>query len=545
MKKQVITAIMAIVFSVSALANIKTQTHNSSKKSIAQWEVLDISFKARPASDNPFVTNFEADFVSPSGKRQTVAGFYNGSNSWLLRFSGSEEGEWQYTTHSELKALDSKKGKVFVTKSESSKHGAVVIDPVDKQHFYYEDGTPYFLMAFECDWLYALDYKNEEAMPRTHHFLNHLSKNGFNQIVMNVYTFDIQDKSHEWTRDEKLQQNAEYEFGGDLSIFPFKGNNQVPDYTLLNVEYFKKLDRTIALMHDKNIVSHLMIYVWNKLVNWPEMYSEADNMYFDYVVKRYGAFPNVMWDISKEALYYGRADDAYITERTERLRKANYFKRLLTVHDYGFCKRHPDAVDYISRQDWSYQLYQNMLNDYKHYNNKPVFNIEHGGYEEASYQVFSGSYTNAEECLRRNYQCAFAGVYSTHYWQAAAWNVVVWNPEEQSDGAYVPKLHYYKHMADLFTTYPFNTLAPVPWRNQAGYALKHQNKEQYLFYVPKETFLFRAQFMFDAKEKKPVSYKWYNTYTGQYSEEVEVIEKQNFHSPWYLQADCVLIMECK
>jgi len=529
----------------TALAGIVKVPYKSKNTTISKWEVIDLSFQAK-AGDKPFQTKFDAEFVAPSGKKQIVHGFFNGSNEWLIRFSASESGKWNYTTSSEIKVLNNLKGQLTIEpRATNNCKGGIVIPESDNRHFYYENGDPYFLMAFECDWLYALDFHNDQATPRTEHLLDLLSANGFNQIVMNVYTFDINDASYEWNRDEKLKAHPEHEFGGDLSIFPFLGTNEKPDFSTLNVDYFKKLDRTISLMHDKNIVSHLMIYVWNKLVNWPDMYSEADNMYFDYVVKRYGAFPNVMWDVSKEALFYGRADDKYILERATRLRNANSFNRLVSVHDYGFCKRHTEAVDYISRQEWNYQLYQNMLSDYNAFKNKPVFNIEHGGYEESPYVTFEGSYTNAEECLRRNYQCAFSGAYSTHYWQAAAWNVVIWNPFEQEQSFYKPKFNYFKHFTDLFSKYPFNEFQPDPAHNQAGYALKNRNKEQYLFFVPKETYLFRAQFFFDKENPQPVTFKWFNTFTGEYSETTTISQKQNFHSPWYGKADCVLIAEQK
>jgi len=42
------------------------------------------------------------------------------------------------------------------------------------------------------------------------------------------------------------------------------------------------------------------------------MHSAEDNRYFDYVIKRYQAFPNIIWDVSKEALDYGRCDIPYI-----------------------------------------------------------------------------------------------------------------------------------------------------------------------------------------------------------------------------------------
>ncbi|MFT5405799.1 MAG: hypothetical protein ACI9DF_004654, partial [Verrucomicrobiales bacterium] len=56
---------------------------------------------------------------------------------------------------------------------------------------------------------------------------------------------------------------------------------------------------------------------------------------------------------------------------------------------------------------------------------KPILNIEHGGYEAGPYVVFTGSYTSPEACLERAYQCVFEGTYPTHYWQGAAWNVII------------------------------------------------------------------------------------------------------------------------
>ena len=312
--------------------------------------------------------------------------------------------------------MANKSGKVTVTpNTNAEKHGAVVIPANDSKHFAYEDGTPYFLLAFECDWLFALDYHNETDLPKSKHLLNLLKQNGINQIVMNVYTHDVS-----WKKDDLLKSHPEHEFGGSKDIFPFLGNNDKPDFSALNPGFFQKMDRTIALLADLNIDSHLMIYVWNKLVKWPDMYSDADNMYFDYVVKRYQAFPNVMFDISKEALFYGRADEKYILDRISRLRAQNHYNRLLSVHDFGFCKRNPDKVDFISTQDWSWDIYNQMSTATTMFKNKPVFNIEHGGYEESPYVTFTGSYTNAEVCLRRNYACLFAGTYSTYYWQGAA-----------------------------------------------------------------------------------------------------------------------------
>lgn len=520
----------------SSSAEIKKTIFKSKvNHEVKKWQVLDISFNAK--SGKPFNADFYAIFQSPSGKEQKVDGFYNDDNQWIIRFSGSEVGEWIYTTRSEISALNNKKGKLTIIEdnAETSK-GGIVISKNNARHFSYEDGSPYFLMAFECDWLYSLDYHNKEGLPKTEHLLSLLNQNGFNQVVMNVFSYDVK-----WKKDELLKEHPEHEFGAPEDIFPFLGNNKNPDYSELNIDFFKNLDRTINLMNEKNIVSHLMIYVWNKLVAWPEMYSEADNMYFDYVVKRYGAFPNIMWDISKEALYYGRADDKYILERIDRLKMANSFNRLISVHDYEFCKRNPESVDYISRQDWNYSLYQNMIGDYENYTNKPIFNIEHGGYEQSPYDVFAGSYIGAEQCLRRNYQCAFAGAYSTYYWQGTSWNAIIWNPFEQNEHFYKPKFEYFKNFTTLFTDYQFSQYEPYKKYNRAGYCLKSTTAEKYLYYVPQETYWYVASYLF--KEYKTIRYKWFNTITGEYTKDYAITKEQSFISPWYGDADVVLIVE--
>ena len=171
---------------------------------------------------------------------------------------------------------------------------------------------------------------------------------------MNVFAYDVIGK-------KMTRLDPQYDYGSP-SVFPFAGNNENPDFSTLNVEYFKRLDRVIDYLDQKGIVAHLMIYVWNKRVTWPDANSDADNRYFDYVVRRYQAYPNIVWDISKEALGYGHTDVNYITDRIQRLRENDAFGRLVTVHDYGYCRRFPENVDFVSVQLWQSELYSVMRN---------------------------------------------------------------------------------------------------------------------------------------------------------------------------------------
>ena len=416
------------------------------------------------------------------------------------------------------------------------------------QNFFYEDGTHYFNLAFECDWLYALDYGNDQ-LPKTKHLLNLLNEYGFNQVVMNVYAYGL---DFDWVRDERLAANPQHEYSEREDIFPFLGSNSNPDYSSLNIDFFNHLDRVIAQMHAHEIVSHLMIYVWNKRVAWPEPGSEADDMYYDHVIKRYQAFPNIIWDVSKEAtskIAYSQNKniEQHIRERTVRTKSLDAYNRLLSVHAYGFCKKNKDVVDFISIQNWKLSLYQDMLNAYLEFPDKPVFNIEHGCYEESPYNIFPGGYSNPDACLRRNYLCLFAGTYTTYYWQGAAWNAIIHNPFEQPEDFIKPHFGYFKYMRTLFKDIQYEKFKPIVKYNSRAYNLTNYEDGQILLYVPRESHSVNLkpqlenEFNFDNATKQ-----WFNTITGEYSEEIKLEFKHKYEfwdwRPWRDQADAILII---
>ena len=536
-KYNYICLVILWIVSVPLFSEIKRLKYNDGLCTIKKYEILDIAFNVNKLDQEPFELDVKAIFKSPSGEEKLINLFYNGDTEYILRFSGYEPGEWTYRIMSSDQSLNSKKGIINVSDIPySNRKGAIQLNDKYPHSFFWENKDPYFAMAFECDFIYALDYLKPQTK-RLSHFLDGIADNGFNQIVMNVYAHDVV-----WEKDSLLKEYPQYEFGADSTIYPFLGHNGDPDHSALNTNFFKHFDKVVEEMNDRNMVAHLMIYVWNKAVNWPEIASDEDNRYFDYIIKRYQAFTNVVWDISKEALFYGVVGDEYIKERIGRVKKLDSYGRLVTVHDFGFCNRNKELVDFISCQDWSLQIYNSMLNAYKKFAGKPVFNIEHGGYEESSFKVFTGSYTNAEYCLRRNYECAFAGVYSTYYWQATSWNVIIYDWDVQSD-LYKPRFDYFKHFADFFTEYPFYKFSPYPSFNSSGYCLKGQD-DTYLIYVPKESLKVALNKL--QKESKALSYQWFNTHTGEYSD-VEKSNEMNIfaipQSPWYMHHDAILIVK--
>lgn len=531
-------------------AQIKVYEKPKSNKPVitVQWEVNDLLFKTQNVIKLPHEKSVFA-VVRGNENEQKIPLFYNGNNEWVFRFSSSTIGNKSYVLVSEIKELNGRRGKFIILENKKKeRHGGIVKNEDDKRHFYYEDGSHYFNLAFECDWLFALDY-GQEKIDKTKHLLNLINQNGFNQVVMNVYAYD---PDLDWVKDEHLKENPQHDYGAREDIFPFLGSNSNPDYSDLNYDFFKHFDKVISEMHNKEIVSHLMIYVWNKRVAWPKAGSVADNMYYDYVIKRYQAFPNMIWDISKEATNFiaiaqNKNIVQHIEERINRTRKLDAFNRLVSVHDFGFCKSHKDQVDFISTQDWKLSLHESMLKVYNLFPNKPVFNIEHGGYEESPYNVFPGGFSNAEECLRRNYECLFAGVYTTYYWQAASWNAIIHNPFEQPEGIKKPRFDYFKNMRKLFNTVNFENFKPVTKYNPRSYTLSNTKEGVVMQYFPKEVHSDDIKRMLSTEfNYENATWQWFNTITGEFTKEEKLVFKHKYGfwdwRPWRNEADAILII---
>ncbi len=523
--KNKINYFLGVLFLTICFSSLQAQTRQDFSVKPLETKLytpIDIVFKAKKSfSENAFDIEFGAVFTSKDNQRLKVQGFYNADNEYVIRFSPTQIGTWTFQTYSTQNQLSGLSGTVLVTeKSNPDIHGAVEVSPTSNRKFTYQDGKSYFALAFECDWLFALDYANKTGIPKTEQMVAEIKKNGFNQVVMNVYAYDVG-----W----KLAPDVptEYEFKRpNYSVF--MGDNKTPKYEELNLDFFKHFDRVINHLHEQGIVAHVMIYVWNKQVNWAKMYSKEDNRYFDYVVKRYQGYPNIVWDVSKEALDYGRCDIPYINERIARIRQNDAYKHLVTVHDYEYCSREPDKIDFISIQNWRSDLSSLSLAAFNRHSNKPVMNIEHGGYEEGTYLSFEGNYVKPEACLVRNYECVFSGVYSSYYWQDAAWNIVIYDPMNPKHTFQKPRFDYYKHLQNLFTKYDFNSLFPSTPKlttngrlgednlASSGYPLTN-GKDLYLYFVPAANH--KLDVVIPKSPSGEIQATWFNPFTGEYKEE--------------------------
>lgn len=496
------------------------------------WEPLDVQIRINDAkSINPFDIEVWAHFKRDDGEILHVPAFYAGGDRWIARFLGVESGEWEYTIDCRTATTSPGEGVVVVDGSSPRGRGRLRVAANTPHRLEWESGEDYFLIGFEADWL-GVVAQAERGIDKARQLIDEIALNGFNHVVMNVYAHDVLWPGH-------LGRKTDFDFSNP-DRWPFGGSNANPDYEVLDTDYFDRLDEIIAYMNEKGIICHLMLYVWNKKVNWPEQDSSADKRYVDYVVARYQGYPNVVWDVSKEALTYGYCTGDYIAGKCRRIRERDAFGHLLTVHDKEFCVRHPELIDLISVQDWRSELYEYMIRFYEEFSDKPVLNIEHGGYERSPFINAPGDYDDPATCLKRNYLCAFAGVYSTYYWQGSSWNIVCYDihslPHEKR-----PHLEYFRHMQKFFSDHPFDELKPVPVGKltSSGFVLRSDDG-QLLVLKPEDSYRLHLR---GQGNREPLRISWFNPLTGVESEP-EVVPAGNFvdlYSPFSGQFSIAII----
>jgi hypothetical protein len=87
----------------------------SSRKSARLWEPVDWTFRNQDYSGNPFDITAKATFThSKTGQKIRTELFYDGSDNWKLRFTGTRTGRWSFITESTDSELNGLKGRIDV-----------------------------------------------------------------------------------------------------------------------------------------------------------------------------------------------------------------------------------------------------------------------------------------------------------------------------------------------------------------------------------------------------------------------------------------------
>ena len=423
---------------------------------VQQYAIHDFELNADAGDQNPFTIAVTATFVHELGEVvEHLPGFFDG-DKWIIRFSPTLEGTWTGHSQSKHSDLDDHEWSVQCTANQNDNiHGFVGIDPEAPQRFTWSDGTPFLYLAFECDWLFS--YHQSDAQ-RCYKHIDLVAERGFNCFVTNLY-------AHTGFATKKNNDDRpvlpEYIFGPS-KLYLFEGNNDNPNHERLNIDFFRDFDTLIHYLHQHGIAVHLMLQVQNKEVNWPERRSEADDQFWRYVVARYQAFGNVIWDVGKESKNLKRetGDHTYTLERMTIIRETDAYAHMVTVHDVeirnaGTLSEPDRQSDFVTDQvhmfdadKYNREAIRRMRNS-----STPYVNVEYG-YELAEEQLktYTGRTTAPwDDVLKWTWSIYTAGAYCCYYYDNTSWDLIKFEPEPQS-------WLRYRELRDCLESLPFNQM---------------------------------------------------------------------------------------
>ncbi|MBN1875760.1 MAG: DUF5060 domain-containing protein [Anaerolineae bacterium] len=253
-------------------------------ENIERWDIFELILNG-PAAGNPFIeVTFGAKFAYKH-RVIDVDGFYDGDGTYIVRFMPDSEGEWTYTTRSNVAALDGKTGTFTCTPAAAGNHGPVRVR--DTYHFVYEDGTPHFSVGTTC---YAWNHQGNALEEQT---LETLKTAPFNKLRMCVfpkhYTFNQNEPPYH--AFEPLPSPGRKGAGGEVQVW---------DFTRFNPAFFRHLERRVGNLRDLGIEADMILFHPYDRWGYSTMPAEVDDRYLRYVVARLAAYRNVWWSMANE-----------------------------------------------------------------------------------------------------------------------------------------------------------------------------------------------------------------------------------------------------
>lgn len=292
---------------------------------IPQLEVFEEMLESGRDYENPFwdVTT-RVNFTSPSGKEKFVDAFWDGGQTWRVRFCPDEVGEWRWQSECSDSAntgLHDQQGGFRCMPYEGDNnlylHGIPKLSD-DHRYFVYADGTPFFWLS-DTAWNGVLRAKADDW----NQYLQTRNEQGFTAI---------QFVSTQW-RGHTKDQNGETAFLGTERV-------------QLNPQFFQRLDAKVAAINERGLIAApVILWALGERDPGSALPEEDAIRVASYIVARWGAY-QVIWFLGGDGNYGG--------ERAERWKKVgravfgDQHDRLVTMHP---CGQHWVA-DEFRNEDW-------------------------------------------------------------------------------------------------------------------------------------------------------------------------------------------------
>jgi hypothetical protein len=336
---------------------------------VPQFSAYERSFEHAGQYAHPYVElSATATLTEPDGRTQrTLPLFWDGGQTWRLRFSPDKPGRWKWTVRSEDSGLNRQAGEFTAVESELP--GGLQTMPNFPRHFQRQNGSPFWFLGDTAWALYTDSDREKHDRAAAEAYLHKRAGQGFNVV-----------HSH-------LLSEAGW------------GNSGGPPFTDLasqkiNPGYWQEVDRRLRFLNSQGIVGGLALawgdkrgtepYAWGRFPS-----DEARRRYVRYIAARYSAFDVYFlvsgeWhaEIRRSAGSHEEAKAEFIA-LGNLLRESDPHGRMIGIHPMtaeGSVREFADApwMSFADYQQNYEQLHQRVLLSLRL--NKPVVNSEYAYY---------------------------------------------------------------------------------------------------------------------------------------------------------------------
>ena len=324
---------------------------------VQRWNQIEISLTSNITYANPYKdVDLSATFSGPGGITMTMPGFWDGGNTWKVRFAPPAVGTWTYSTSSTdpgNTGLNNQTGTITCTAYTGSlpiyQHGFLK-PSANNRYLVYDDGTPFYWLG-DTHWsgFNSAERLNESNDPR----FASMFKGIIDQRVAQGYTVW---KAETFANNNEGGNPPSNEGGASWGSGGF--------FNDLNPGFWQNIDQRMNYLASKGLVISFAQGIGRSMTNSS---GEADHKRLArYILARYGAYPTV-WITAQEYNDFGAcgacwANVASYVYGLDPYKRANSMHNgptnPIAYHDqawYGFvtlqqAHNRADSVDYWLNQ---------------------------------------------------------------------------------------------------------------------------------------------------------------------------------------------------
>jgi hypothetical protein len=317
-------------------------------RTLHEWE-----FHAEHSYAEPFTDlTVDAHFSAPSGETFSVPGYYDGGNTWRVRFNPGEAGSWTYHIVSRPEDPGLSAVGVFEV-APRAYHGFLRATPGAAWGFRYESGEPVLIFGDTTYNLFGMAHCGNDVRG----FLRRRKEQGFNllRIRVPVSPFHPPEGYSQWQT---------------CRTWAWGGSEQSPRFDRFNLDYFRSVDAVMAQIEELDLGVEMIMEAWGFEFPFNSrniFVTEWEELWLRYLIARYDAYNSLyIWTPLNEYEFYPNGDWHHkpVADRWG-MRIARWIKavgghgHVVAMHngprEPAFADRFradPAAVDAIMYQEW-------------------------------------------------------------------------------------------------------------------------------------------------------------------------------------------------